>query len=129
MTTDRSILIVDDDADVRECIGEALEAEGYRVAVASNGAEALHLLRNNMLRPDLILLDIMMPVMDGRAFRVEQQHDPELASIPVLVFTAQGDHKRIAQELQAAGSLRKPLRLDELLSTIARVPTQPVGRP
>jgi CheY-like chemotaxis protein len=129
MTTDRSILIVDDDADVREIIGEALETAGYRVAGASNGAEALRLLRNNTLRPDLILLDLMMPVMDGRAFRAEQQEDPELASIPVLVFTAYGDHRRIAQELRAAGSLSKPLRLDELLSTIARVPREPVGLP
>ena len=121
MTTDRSILLVDDDADVRESIGEALEEEGYRVARASNGKEALRLLKNDNLRPDLILLDIMMPEMDGWTFRAEQRKDPELASIPVLVFTAYGTPKDVAQQLEAAGFLRKPLRLDELLSAIGRI--------
>lgn len=62
-----------------------------------------------------------MPEMDGWAFRAEQRKDPELASLPVLVFTAYGAPKDIAQQLQAAGFPKKPLRLDELLSTIDRV--------
>jgi CheY-like chemotaxis protein len=121
MTADQSVLVVDDDADVRESIGDALEEEGYRVTSASNGKEALRLLKDDKIRPDIILLDIMMPEMDGWAFRAEQRKDPELASIPVLVFTAYGSPKDIAQELQAAGFLRKPLRLHELLSAIGRV--------
>jgi CheY-like chemotaxis protein len=121
MTTDHCILIVDDDADVRESIGDALEEEGYRVAGASNGKEALRLLKDEKLRPDLILLDIMMPEMDGWAFRAEQRKDPELAQIPVLVFTAYGSPKDVAQQLQAAGFVKKPLRLDDLLSMIERV--------
>src|SRR5688572_12608172 len=121
MSTGRSILIVDDDADVRESVGDALVEEGYRVASAANGRAALRLLQNDALRPDLILLDIMMPEMDGWAFRAEQRRDQALAAIPVLVFTAYGTPREVAQKLQADGYLRKPLRLEELLATIARV--------
>ena len=90
MTAARFILLVDDDGDVRETIREALEEEGHRVTSAANGQEALSLLRDGKVRPDLILLDIMMPEMDGWAFRAEQRKHPELASIPVVVFTAYG---------------------------------------
>jgi CheY-like chemotaxis protein len=121
MTTKLSILLVDDDADVRESVGEVLEEEGYHVTAASNGKEALRLLRDVKLRPDLILLDIMMPEMDGWAFRSEQQKDPDIASIPVVVFTAHGAPRDIARQLDAAGFLKKPLSLDDLLSTIDRV--------
>jgi CheY-like chemotaxis protein len=120
MTTGRAILLVDDDADVRESIRDALADEGYRVTTAANGREALHLLKNEDLRPDLILLDIMMPEMDGWAFRGEQLKDPKLVSIPVIVFTAYGAPRDIARQLDAAGFLKKPLHLDELLSTIAQ---------
>ena len=129
MTTERSILIVDDDADIRESLADALEEEGYRVACASNGKEALRLLRDEKLRPDLILLDIMMPVMDGWGFRAEQQKDPELAPIPVIVFTAYGSARDVAGQLQAAGFAKKPLRLQELLSTIERVRQTRTGEP
>lgn len=127
MTADRSILIVDDDADVRECIGDALEAEGYRVTGASNGREALRLLKDGNVQPDIILLDIMMPEMDGWAFRAEQRKDPGIASIPVVVFTAYGSPKDVAQQLQATGFLRKPVRLEELLSAVDRVCSKSVG--
>ena len=129
MVTDRSILIVDDDADVRESVGDALEEEGYRVAHAPNGREALRLLKEVGIRPDVILLDIMMPEMDGWAFRAAQRRDPDLALIPVLVFTAYGTPKQTAETLQAAGFLRKPLRLAELLVAIRRVHGEPVGAP
>lgn len=129
MTTKRSILLVDDDADVRESIGEALEEGGYHVATAPNGKEALRQLRADDVRPDLILLDIMMPEMDGWTFRKEQRQDPTIASIPVIVFTAYGAPRDIAKQLDAAGFLKKPLRLDELLSTIDRVPQSPAEHP
>ena len=129
MTTKRSILLVDDDADVRESVAEVLEEDGYRVTAASNGKEALRLLRDGNLRPDLILLDIMMPEMDGWAFRGEQQKDPRIASIPVVVFTAHGAPRDIAKQLDAAGFLKKPLSLDELLSTIDRVPPRQAAEP
>src|ERR1043165_7264957 len=127
MTDRRFILLVDDDADVRDSIGEALEGEGYRVVNASNGKEALRLLKDDGIRPDLILLDIMMPEMDGWAFRAEQHKDPTLAAIPVIVFTAYRTPRDTARQLDAAGFLRKPLRLDELLSAIDRVSRTSVG--
>jgi CheY-like chemotaxis protein len=119
--TARSVLIVDDDADIRSCIREALEDEGYRAAGAVNGVDALRQLREDRLRPDVILLDIMMPEMDGFSFRAEQLEDPELAAIPVLVFTAYGSPRDVAAQLGAAGHLRKPLRLGELFATLDRI--------
>jgi CheY-like chemotaxis protein len=121
MTTDHPILIVDDDTDVRETVEEALEEEGYHVAGASNGKEALHLLKDERLRPELIILDLMMPEMDGWEFRAEQRKDPDIASIPVIVFTAYGSPADMARKLQAVGFLKKPLRLEELLSAIEGV--------
>jgi CheY-like chemotaxis protein len=129
MTTNHPILIVDDDADVRESIEDALEEEGYHVAGAANGKEALHLLKDEKLRPELIILDIMMPEMDGWTFRAEQRKDPDIASIPVIVFTAYGSPKDIAQKLQAVGFLKKPLRLEELLSAIESVRGAASGAP
>lgn len=91
------------------------------MADASNGREALRLLKDEKIRPDLILLDIMMPEMDGWEFRAAQQEDPELAGIPVIVFTAYGSPREVVERLQPAAFVRKPLRLDELLSTLGRV--------
>ncbi|HYO51868.1 response regulator [Archangium sp.] len=118
MISERTILVVDDDSDIRGSVADALEEEGYRVVCASNGKDALHLLRDERLRPDLILLDMMMPEMDGWAFRGEQRKDAELASIPVVVFTAYGVPSETANQLGAAGFLKKPPRLDDLLRAV-----------
>ena len=117
----RSIMVVDDDDDIRRSVADALEEEGYVVSTASMGRDALRLLKDSGVRPDIILLDMMMPDMDGWAFREEQEKDPELASIPIIVFTAYGAPKETAQQLRAAGYLRKPPRLSELLSTVDRI--------
>jgi CheY-like chemotaxis protein len=127
MTPEHPILVVDDDADVRESIEDALEDEGYYVAAAANGKEALELLRDDKLRPELILLDIMMPEMDGWAFRAEQRKDPDIATIPVIVFTAHGSPEEVAERMQAVGFLRKPLRLEDLLAQVGRLRRQYVG--
>jgi signal transduction histidine kinase/DNA-binding response OmpR family regulator len=124
----RTVLVVDDDADTRNSVAEILEAHGYRVHVASNGQEALDTLRGEGPRPGLILLDMMMPVMDGSTFRSEQQRDPALSAIPVVVFSAYGSVARTAANLRAAGYLAKPLTMDSLLQTIARV-SQKEARP
>jgi CheY-like chemotaxis protein len=114
------ILIVEDDRDVARLLAEILEAEGYCTAVAANGCEALNHLRTNG-HPDLILLDMMMPVMDGWTFREEQRKLPALASIPVLTVTADGDARGKAASIQAAGYIAKPLQIDNLLDEVERI--------
>ena len=115
------ILIVEDDRDVARLLAEVLETEGYRTAIAANGCEALDHLRKNHHRPDLILLDMMMPVMDGWKFREEQQKLPALASIPVVTVTADGDARGKAASIQAAGYIAKPLSIDSLLDEVERI--------
>jgi CheY-like chemotaxis protein len=119
-STTRRVLVVDDDVDIRETLTLVLEDEGYAVASASNGEEALAWLRANV-RPNVILLDLMMPVMDGQEFRAEQRNDPELAQIPVIVITASGNAKDRVRSMGVAGMIQKPLALDTLLTTVARV--------
>ena len=116
-----SILVVDDDADIRVSIAEILEDRGYTVFSAGDGREALDRLRTLEVRPAAILLDIMMPVMDGFAFRAEQEKDPALSAIPVVVFSAYGNVAQSAATLKAAGHLKKPLRAEALLETIRRI--------
>ena len=114
-----SILVVDDDPDVRESLTDILVDEGYRVTGARNGREALEVLRGHT-RPSLILLDMMMPEMDGWSFRLEQQKIPELAGIPVVILSAHGNVRDAALALGAADYLRKPLRIDTLLEIAER---------
>jgi CheY-like chemotaxis protein len=114
-----SILVVDDDPDVRDSLTEILGDEGYRVAGVRNGREALAYLHEQR-RPSLILLDMMMPEMDGWKFRVEQQKSPELAPIPVVLLSAHGNVREAALALGAADYLRKPLRIESLLEIADR---------
>jgi CheY-like chemotaxis protein len=115
----RTILVVDDDPDVREAISDVLVEEGYRVTGARNGREALEQLRDHT-RPSLILLDMMMPEMDGWRFRMELKKLPELASIPVVILSAHGNVRDAALALGAADYLRKPLRIESLLEIAER---------
>jgi CheY-like chemotaxis protein len=114
------VMIVDDDPDVRESIAEVLEDSGYRPISAGNGREAMELLRAAVAKPCAILLDMMMPVMDGWQFRAQQQEDPELSSIPVVVVTAHADISEVVAQLDVAAALKKPLQLDALLQTVSR---------
>jgi CheY-like chemotaxis protein len=109
------ILVVDDDDDIREMIAEALVLNGYRVSTAPNGTVALEQARAHRL--DLIILDLMMPVMNGWQFLEAQREDPDLATIPVVVVTATLD----AQVESASMLLRKPFDLDTLLTIVARL--------
>ena len=115
-----SVLIVEDDRDVREALVDVLEEEGIIVASAVNGSEALAYLRNAAVLPKLILLDLMMPVMDGREFRSEQVKVLEFAAVPVVVMTAAGNFDHDAMRSTVAGALKKPLHLVELLSLVQR---------
>jgi CheY-like chemotaxis protein len=109
------ILVVDDDEGIRDALGSLLEGEGYEVVCVENGRAALEYL-SCAGRPCLILLDLMMPVMDGWTFMAARTAHPELASIPVVVITAAGEQREGA--LEGAPVLRKPLRLERLLGTI-----------
>ncbi|HEX9508024.1 MAG TPA: response regulator [Myxococcales bacterium] len=116
----RTILVVDDDSALRNTLIEILEEEGYRASSASNGEEALEVLRRQGPQPSLILLDMMMPVMDGWGFREEQQKDQTLSGIPVVIFSAQGNVNEMAASVSASAYLKKPLLLKELLEVVGR---------
>ena len=109
------ILIVEDDADLREMMAQLLTLEGYRAETVANGRDALEYLSQGD-RPDLILLDLMMPIMDGWEFRRRQREDPNLATVPVVVLSAL-DQTRAA-DLGGTAFLKKPLDFDRLLQLV-----------
>jgi CheY-like chemotaxis protein len=113
------VLIVEDDTDLRDALSQILEDEGYRVWSAEHGLDALERLRDGS-RPCLILLDLTMPVMNGWQFRAEQQLDPQLASIPVVVISAGANLAEQLQPLGVQDYLRKPIQLGQLLATVRR---------
>ena len=116
----KRILIVEDDQEMSETLCEALTDHGYEPIPASNGQEALAQLRAWREPPSVILLDLAMPIVDGRAFRAAQLAEPALRSIPVIVLTAQPDAEQVCAEMAIDAFLRKPVRLDPLLSLIRR---------
>ncbi|WP_224368672.1 response regulator [Hyalangium versicolor] len=114
----RPLLVVDDDADLREAITDVLRDAGYEVIVASNGRNALDVLARSNPLPGLVLLDMMMPVLDGAGFLAEVRNHPEWADVPVVVFSASA-HPNL-QEDGARGWVRKPVDLDALLEVVAQ---------
>jgi DNA-binding response OmpR family regulator len=107
-----SVLIVDDEIDIREAVAELLAEEGYEVIDAGDGAEALRKARE--FHPSVVLLDLMMPGMNGWEFCAQRKGDPELERIPVIVLSALGR----VQGIDAVGYLQKPFELDDLLSAV-----------
>jgi DNA-binding response OmpR family regulator len=122
---ERRVLIVDDDASIRGFLEEALTDEGYRVRTAVNGREALSILET--WQPSLILLDLMMPEMDGWEFRAQQRASAAVADVPVIVLSATRDLAAKAQVLEAAQVFPKPFDLDTLLGTISRITAEAPG--
>jgi CheY-like chemotaxis protein len=118
MNNRHKVLVVEDDREIRETLIEILEDNGCEVAGAVNGERALDWLRGTDSLPCIILLDLMMPVMDGQAFREAQVQDPKLAHIPVVVISAYRDVESRAEELKAAAFIKKPPKVDELFSAI-----------
>jgi len=116
--TSFSVLVVEDDADTRDSLTEVLEKDGFAVQTASNGREAFEVLHTASTKPCVILLDMMMPVMDGWEFRNAQRNDPELASIPVALLSAQPNIEAAAKSVGAAAYIRKPLSVDNLIDTL-----------
>ncbi|WP_242393309.1 response regulator [Anaeromyxobacter oryzisoli] len=107
-----TVLIVDDESDIRQAVAEVLADEGYQVFSAGDGAEGLAQARAH--HPQVVLLDLMMPGMSGWEFRRRQQSDPDLSSIPVVVLSALGRDGAI----EANAYLQKPFGLDDLLSAV-----------
>lgn len=112
------ILVVDDEEMIRDSLVEFLDEHGYQAVGAVNGQDALQKLGG--LRPCLIILDLMMPVMDGHAFRQQQLSDPELSTIPVLILSAYHDVAKSASALAVADHLSKPLKLHDLLMLVQK---------
>lgn len=115
-----SVLVVDDDPFIREVIAEILQDEGYTVTQTANGEEALSYLQQQTEPPCVILLDLMMPKMNGWEFRAAQRQNPALADIPVFTISAHADLLTAASQLDASEHFPKPIDIDRLLVAIQR---------
>jgi CheY-like chemotaxis protein len=113
----KKILVVEDEADIRESLQEILECEGYRVEGAANGHEALEKIAKGPL-PHVILLDLMMPIMNGAEFRQSQVRNPLVAHIPVVVMSADNRTPERTRELGISHYVKKPLDIDALIDKI-----------
>jgi CheY-like chemotaxis protein len=114
--TKQSVIVVEDDPDIREAICEMLEFEGYPVVAFENGKEALERLHESP-NPGLIILDLMMPVMNGIQFLRARQNDESLSDIPCFVVSAVGKQREIIRE-GAQGFLRKPVDANDILDIV-----------
>jgi two-component system, chemotaxis family, chemotaxis protein CheY len=113
----QQVLVVEDEPSLRTMLAEALRFAGYEVTTANNGRHALALL--DEVTPDVIVLDLMMPVMDGFAFRARQLLTTRLASIPVIVLSATHDLDSVARTLRPFAWMSKPFDLDAVLASVA----------
>jgi CheY-like chemotaxis protein len=111
----KTIVVVDDEEGICETLRDVFEDEGYTVAIASNGAEALALLRSMPVRPCIVILDLLMPILDGNAVYRAMKADPALASVPVVVSTS--DPSRAPSGVFI---MRKPVALDLLIDTVRK---------
>ena len=123
------ILVVEDDEAIRGLVSEVLRDDGYEVSEASNGAEALDYVKHH--RPDLIVLDLMMPVMDGWAFVERCRVNPYCSDVPIVVTSASHDLPKTAERLRSYGvrtCLAKPFDVDGLLALVERyAPSAPAA--
>jgi two-component system, chemotaxis family, chemotaxis protein CheY len=119
----RGVLVIDDDSDIRSVVRELLTDEGYQVRTAVNGRDALSTLSS--WQPDVILLDLMMPIMDGWTFLANQQSSQQLRRIPVIVMSASHTLTRGDEQLAVADVVAKPFEIDTVLTKVATL----AGRP
>ena len=126
MTVARSVLLVDDDAAIRDALTELLVDEGFVVHATGNGREALDWLHQSADPPDAILLDLMMPVMDGRTLLRIRKAEPLLRRIPLLVFSADRTCNDLAADPDIDGVLSKPVVVADLLEAIDRCTLGPI---
>lgn len=118
----KKILVVDDEKDIVEIISMYLEKEGYEVAGADNGFVALDKIISE--KPDLVILDIMMPKLDGHSLNIKLKENPETKGIPVIVITGKGHLREIItarEDVTVADYLEKPFQMDELLGKLKKI--------
>jgi CheY-like chemotaxis protein len=113
-----TVLVVDDDDDLRESLGEGLMEEGFAVHLAADGQQAVEWLHEAADAPCVILLDLWMPTMDGREFLRLRDTDPKLLRVPVLVHTAESNCRDLAQRHRRVAVLSKPVSLEGLLAAV-----------
>lgn len=118
----KPILIIEDDEDIRTLLIDFLESLGFSIESARDGKEGLMLLKRDSPLPGVILLDMMMPVMDGPTFQSEVAHDPSLSGIPIIVMTADPLLLQTALDRGAQAGVKKPMDLDELMKTLQKFP-------
>lgn len=118
-------MVIEDDPDCLEAVGDVLRYQGYDVVAVQHGDDALRYLDANP-PPDLILVDLMMPVMDGVQFLIEQRARPTLSKVPVALLSAERHLGDRALALGAAGSIPKPVDYDGLLSTVLKLAGAPI---
>lgn len=116
----KPVLIVEDDKSIRDALQELLESEGYPVISATNGSKALTFLRAAEVLPRIILLNLMMPVMNGIQFRAEQEQDARLGAIPVILMTADRQIESKRMKIGARGFVRKPFEIADVIKKIER---------
>ncbi|HEY3057346.1 MAG TPA: response regulator [Chloroflexota bacterium] len=117
------MLVVDDEPMIRQLVADCLVEAGFQAETAANGSEALRVMRH--ATPDLIVLDLMMPVLDATGFLELVRHTPSCSHVPVVVMTATFDAYQEAARLGAQACLSKPFELDDLVAEVARL----IGRP
>jgi CheY-like chemotaxis protein len=115
------VLVVDDEPTLREVIAAYLEDSGYTVDQAENGVQALE--RMKTARPDIIVLDLLLPIMDARELMSVMRREPGFAAVPVVLLSAAADLPRLTEQLQPRAALAKPVDLDVLLAVVERVAT------
>ena len=116
------VLIVDDDPSIRDVMGDFLELLGCAVQTAVNGQEALDQVVGRA--PHLVLLDYMMPVMNGREFGLELRRRPEYGALPVVLMSAAADADQVCEDIGARACLRKPFDMDELADIVHEIAGQ-----
>jgi CheY-like chemotaxis protein len=116
----KKILLVEDDEDIRETLRELLEGEGYEVLFAENGQIGLDKLSQTIILPNLILLDLMMPIKDGFQFCAEKDANPKIAHLPVIVMSADGHIRENKQRVNARAYLKKPLDIYEIIEIVEK---------
>ncbi len=119
--TSCNILIVEDDPEIRESLAELLRLEGYEITTASNGVEALEVLEKSGVKPQLIILDILMPEMNGIEFLERRQTEPNFRSIPTMVLSCNKVQEKTAQRLGITSFLQKPVGADNLLRSAREI--------